>query len=85
MNAVKRQLIANKMRLVKIQTVLIHVHVTEGFTETGKYAQDVSSFHLGIIAQAVAHVPLTIPWIVTMLLETVNVTKGGKETIVQKM
>lgn len=40
---------------------------------------------MGIIAQAVAHVPLTIPWIVTMLLETVNVTKGGKETIVQKM
>lgn len=39
MNAVKRQLIAHKMRLVKIQTVHIHVHVTEGFTETGKYAQ----------------------------------------------
>lgn len=39
MNAVKRLLIALKIRLVMIQTVLIHAHVTKVLLETGKYAQ----------------------------------------------
>lgn len=39
MNAVKRQLIAQKMRLVMIQMVLTYVHVTKALMETEKYAQ----------------------------------------------